>query len=783
MLLFGMACLADEKAVEPVLHIGGTGGAYLLAEPGELVIELEKRDLNRSGRRADLRAVLVGPDRQVLQDVTISDDGQARGSGPGPIQIARLSTQVPRKGVYGLNITVSNDRYGTEVTWGIRTNCTRYLIETSRGHRDARREEPIVLVDPNRERNVCFLPRQGKFGIELSRLTESTKMPAVYDDQDELIETLTGTADGRATTTVSADPNRRTAPWRLHLPHGQAEVQIDGVTRWDGSDTYPNLPLWTPDAASWFPLHEYRWLLTPYRRTAYGQTGNEQAIEFRVHNNAKEQRVIQLELEFPDQPWKARLATREVTLGGKRSQRVAVHYTMPDDQQVVHIRATPVEAPEFSTYTTLTVVPGTAPTSEPLQLPLTLRAYEHENEQLGYLPGYPVDNQVYFDYENRPHVNKGSAIVRRRDGEWVESSLSDAELAGKSYGAASTKIGFDPKGGVYLVGRTGRRAAMLHSADGGKTFADYSIPERRESSRSFDIEQFSGHNGSDGPPPIVRFTRTASDPKRIWRRINDLELFVPEFDGDEIVIGEPILLTTSCIGLSTHSGAPSSIVSRGSKVHVTWAEATAPEAKVPGVPTYVVTYDRKTRTLGKPALIGYGAPPNDIHNTPSITMDSGGYLHVLAGTHGRPFQYARSLKPNEAGGGWTDPVPTGGEWNQTYIGLVCDANDTLHLVSRVWRYGEAPHPASHFATLAHQQKKADGRWESPKSLVVPPFSEYSVFYHRLTIDRLSRLFLSYDCWSTYWFYRTDYPGSRRALMMSSDGGAHWKLVETGDFIR
>jgi hypothetical protein len=788
-LLFGVACSADEKPAEPILHIGGTGGAYFLAEPGELVVELEKRDLNRSGRRADLRAILVGPDRQVLQEVTIRDDGQARGSGPGPVQTTRLSTQVQRKGVYVLNITVSNDRYGTEVTWGFRTNCTRYLIETSRGHRDSRREEPIVLVDPGRARDVWFLPRRGEFGIEVSRLSKGAEMPAVYDHDGEFVEMLAGTADGLATITVPADPNRPAAPWRLHLPGGQAEVQIDGVTRWDSDDAYPNLPLWTPDGTSWFPLQEYRWLLTPYRRTAYGEAGREHTIEFRVHNNTDEQRIIRLELEFPDQPWEARLATEEVTVAGTKAQQVTVHYAVPEKQQIVHIRATPVESPEFSTYATLTAMPRPAPTGEPMQLPLTLTAYEHENEQFGSLPDYPVDNQVYFDFENRPYVNKGSAVVTWRDGAWVESSLNatvrsgDSELAGKTFGTASTKIGFDPQGGVYLVGRTGRKAALLHSADCGTTFSAYSIPGREESSRSFDIEQFSGHNISDGPPPIVRFTRTASDQKRIWRRINDLELFVPEREGDEIAIGEPILLSKSCIGLSTHSGAPSSIVSRGSKVHVTWAEATDPEENVPGVPTYVVSYDRESKRLGKPALIGYGAPPNDIHNTPSITMDSGGYLHVLAGTHGRPFQYARSLKPNDAGAGWTEAVPTGGEWNQTYIGLVCDGDDTLHLVSRVWRYGEEPYPASYFATLAHQQKRAEGTWESPRSLVVPPFSEYSVFYHRLTVDRLGRLFLSYDCWSTYWFYRTDHPGDRRALMMSLDGGIHWRLVEASDLVQ
>ena len=91
-------------------------------------------------------------------------------------------------------------------------------------------------------------------------------------------------------------------------------------------------------------------------------------------------------------------------------------------------------------------------------------------------------------------------------------------------------------------------------------------------------------------------------------------------------------------------------------------------------------------------------------------------------------------------------------------------------------------PASYHARLARQQKQADGPWESPQWLVVPPFSEYNVFYHRLTIDRQGRLFLSYDCWSTYWFYRTDHPGSRRALMMSADGGKTWKLAKTSDLV-
>lgn len=786
-LLLTTAILADDKTTEPILHVGGTGGAYFLAEPGQLVIDLEKRDTNRSGRRTDLRAVLVGPDRQVLQDITIPDDGQGRGKGLGPIQKARLTAQVKRKGVYGLNITVSNDRYGTEMVWGFRTNCPHYLIETARGHRDARREEPIVLEDRDRARDVCFLPRPGEFGIELT-VPEDAKAPAVYDEQGNLITKLTVSDDGKATAKIPADPKRGNTPWRLHLDPGKAHVQIDGVTRWESGDSYPNLPLWSSELKSWFSLPDYRWLITPYRRTAYGKAGSEQTIEFRVHNNADEKRTIRLQLDFPGQPWKAQLANEKVTLGRKKSYQVAVHYTVPEESQSVHVRATPVETPEFSTYATLTVKPGKAPIDRPLDLPLTFTPYQHENELFGYLPDYPVDNQVYFDGKNRPYVVAGSSLRTWRDAAWATSRLEchpergDTNMRGKRFSATSPKVGFDTDGGVYLLARSGRDAALLHSDDGGKTFAAYSVPGNERSSRAFDSEVLAGHNGSDGPPPFIRVTATAADPDRIWRRINDLELYVPKKEGDSIVIGEPIPLTKLCIGLAMHSGAPNCIVSRGPKVHVIWAEATDPEVKVPGVPTYVVTYDRKTKKLGKPALIGYGAPPNDIHNTPSITMDSQGYLHALAGTHGQPFQYAKSLQPNEAGAGWTEAVPTGGKWNQTYVGFVCDKDDTLHLVSRIWRRGEEPHAASYHARLAHQRKTPQGKWEDPQWLVVPPFSEYNVFYHRLTVDHLGRLFLSYDCWSTYWFYRTDHVGTRRALMMSADGGKHWKLAESEDLV-
>ncbi len=164
--------------------IGGCGGVYFLAEPGELTVDLEKCDRGRKGRRTELRAILAGPDRKVLQEVTLRDGVPSTPGRPGQTQTARLSTHVVRKGVYVLNITASQDRYGDTILWGFRTNCRRYLIETSRGHRDERHQEPLVLRNPNRPGDVGFLPRAGAFGIEVTGLPAGTDALSVFDDRN-----------------------------------------------------------------------------------------------------------------------------------------------------------------------------------------------------------------------------------------------------------------------------------------------------------------------------------------------------------------------------------------------------------------------------------------------------------------------------------------------------------------------------------------------------------------------------------------------------------------------
>lgn len=792
LMPFSAVCMAgpdDALPHGPGLVLKGAGGAYFLAEPGELVIDVFKRDL-RVDRPTELRAILVGPDRRVLAEKAIPSDAQAGENAPEGRGI-RLKVNVPRKGVHGLNITIATDRYGQSAVWGFRTNCPKFWIETSRGHKDERHQEPIVLCDPDTPGDVCFIPRPGRLALDVSGLPERVKELAVYDAAGKELATLPVDEKGTASHAFGKEVPRGGSPWRLHLPARGATVEIDGITRWDPDDPYSDFSLWTTDVNAAFPLHEYRWLHLPCRETVYaGEGAIAGAHSFTVHNNGTEAATIDLALEFPESPWPATLSADSVTLAPDASANVDVRYEVPPrgEDRSVHLRATPRENAGFSTYSTLTVAARPAPKSGPVETPILIRPYVWEGEAYGNRPAYPIGSEVYFDLENRPFVREGSRLKSRGGEGWMTTDLNEAvtswtpDRSAWAHGTPTGKVAFDRDNDVYLLSTSGSDAALLHSRDRGATFAGYVLPNESGSRSSFDIEQFSGHNTPDGPPPFIRVTLLRRDPDRIWRRLCRLELFVPAKDAaGRIDLGKPILLSEKCLGIAAHSGIPSSIVSCDGKVHIVWAEATDPEEEVPGTPARVVTCDATTKKLGEPVTVAYGPPANDVHNTPSITIDKGGVLHVLGGTHGRPFPYAHSLRPNDTASGWSEPVLAGDRLEQTYIGFVCLPDDSLYAVFRLWGRSEEPFPLSHHARLATQHKPAGIPWQPPRRLLVAAFSEYSVYYHRLTIDRHGRLFLSYQYWSTHWFYRNDRFHERRSVLMSADGGKTWRFAVDADF--
>ncbi|MCP4612461.1 MAG: hypothetical protein GY845_27500 [Planctomycetes bacterium] len=95
------------------MRLGGCGGVYFYASAGELWVEVEKQDLNIRRNKTHLHALLLAPDRSV--------------------------------------------------------------VETSRGHKDARHEESLVFRNAGSEGDVVFMPGIKPFSIEASGLSKSVK--------------------------------------------------------------------------------------------------------------------------------------------------------------------------------------------------------------------------------------------------------------------------------------------------------------------------------------------------------------------------------------------------------------------------------------------------------------------------------------------------------------------------------------------------------------------------------------------------------------------------------
>ena len=269
---------------------------------------------------------------------------------------------------------------------------------------------------------------------------------------------------------------------------------------------------------------------------------------------------------------------------------------------------------------------------------------------------------------------------------------------------------------------------------------------------------------------------------------------MPRREGDKLVLGQPVLVSDNCLGACQHSGGPASTATRDRRTTIVWGEVTGDDK--PGVPEYAATYDAATGKLGEKVHLGYAPPVNDVHNVPAITMDAAGTLHVLTGAHGDHFRYLRSLRPNDAAGGFTEPEDilragfigeydqAPGRGRQTYISLVCGPDGTLYTAYRQWRRGvDEYHPGEIYAALSFQRKPPGGPWSAARPLVIPPLSGYSIYYHKLTIDHRGRLFCSYSYFSGQEAYQSDWPSPylNSAVLTSADGGSTWRFARTEDF--
>ncbi len=443
--------------------------------------------------------------------------------------------------------------------------------------------------------------------------------------------------------------------------------------------------------------------------------------------------------------------------------------------------------------------------------PFVLEPEKKPAELFGYHPDY-TRNIPGFDSENRPYIRSRSTHIHEtefihtlRDGEWVERDLigplkeayPDFRETVYAGGLVEPRVTFDDEDRSYtfVVIRLedgSRPHLLLYSTDYWKTVSMVELPANTRP-----VEHRAGHNELPGPPFLMVRERYDDHPDR-WARLHNLYVLQPYWDGDEIVVPEPVMVSDMLVALGQHSGGSPFAATRNGKTHFFWAEVTG-EEDAEESPTFGATYDHDTGEVSEPVFVAPNRPANNSHNMPGVVFDSEGYLHVVTGAHhGQSFYYSRSLEANTIDAGWTDPVPVLADgWiavsgeergGQTYVSLVCDPDDTLQLVFRHWRTGieDYPHLADaerdQFAGLAYQRKRKGEDWSEETLLVVPERAIYSIFNQRLAVDRTGRLYLSFSYLDrTLREISNEHRFYSRMVLVSPDGGESWMPAETRHF--
>lgn len=393
---------------------------------------------------------------------------------------------------------------------------------------------------------------------------------------------------------------------------------------------------------------------------------------------------------------------------------------------------------------------------------------------------FEAPSALAFDSRNRPymfHTRESESfgyILTLREKKWVR--LSYIEVLRKKYPQLQSpkrekhalgSIAIDNDDALYVVlsvRKNNKETAwvLLYSADLGGHFTVHELPHSR---LSF-LEISTGHNNKSQPPAIGCLVWRKDHPAK-FAEYYDLLVFLPVKKKNQLTLGDPVKVSTDCSGIAIHSGGYSFAATTGSKTHVVYLDV--PKDKK-GNPTYVATIDRATRRVTARKFL-VDAPPNtpDAHSSPVIAVDSRRRLHVLAGAHGQSFYYMRSTMPDRIDAGWTKPSPQGS--GQTYATLICDSGNRLHSVYRT-------HPK-----LFYQHKAATAdKWSVRTKLVHAPKGHqgYTIFYHRLFVDRADALYLSFTFFEFHTGAKGRYP---RALAVFEDNGQSWRLATTETFLR
>ncbi|HID76903.1 MAG TPA: hypothetical protein EYP56_13020, partial [Planctomycetaceae bacterium] len=172
------------------------------------------------------------------------------------------------------------------------------------------------------------------------------------------------------------------------------------------------------------------------------------------------------------------------------------------------------------------------------------------------------------------------------------------------------------------------------------------------------------------------------------------------------------LLSSSGCGRATGYAETNKIVTFDGKTHVAWLDSASGKFLV-----RVRTLDRRSGQWSPVYTVGEAV---DNHGGPALTVDSGGFLHIVYHPHHHPFRYRRSVQPNEAAE-WTEELRFGKRC--TYPTLLCGADDTLYLTCR---------ESDREPWVVNLYTKPPGRqWQGPRPILQADVPGYAHFQEAL----------------------------------------------------
>jgi hypothetical protein len=453
--------------------------------------------------------------------------------------------------------------------------------------------------------------------------------------------------------------------------------------------------------------------------------------------------------------------------------------------------------------------------------PLRLDNHRSLRAQYHYSPAYEC-NLPSFDAANRAYIRSRTATqddtgyaFSQGAGGFRRASLLDAvrrvypglRATVNAGGWAGEVIEADSLGRLYTllevkVGDGSLRNLLLYSIDAGRSWRvlklPFTPPRRSPDGRNDGTcasEHLAGFNLRSEPPLIA-----------VWRPVGDwpgyracrMALYVlqPRFEGDRLVLPDPVPVTDRALGLIQAAGGASFAATVGTTTYIVWAEVAAVAA--PGSPVYVAAYDQTTGTLAAPQQVATARPVNDDHTTPGIAADSKGALHILSGGHNTPFMYTHtdpadpttwSSQEPVLRSGYRQPGETGGgRGRQTYVSLVCMPDDSLVVVYRQWRRGvDTTFRGQPYQALSVQRLEPGGTWSEARRIIYcSRFKGYAQYYQKMTVDRRGRIYLSLNYFRPHDWPRDDRVANRyhhRMVLISEDRGDTWRFAVLGDFLR